>query len=474
MRDVETLIVGAGMAGLLAAHTVLARRPGTRVVLVEAGPALAGRLGQPMGSMSGLGGAGLYLGGRLYLGPATVPVLPPVSAPPEMRPILESAAYEECARDVDALLLRLGARAEVREEPDSRLAAAAAQAQQIGLDYILSYPARLLGAEERRHVLAALHAELEARGARFAFGWRVRAAQRQGAGFAVELSSANDANELNESSEEQATSTRRLTARTLLLAPGRYGAEWLVATAGELGARVVRLPVTFGVRIELPLSAYTPLTAINPDPRLQMPAGEDAVIKTYATCPGGYVAPITRYGALVASGVPVALDARGPSTTVAILAQPGVRGAAADWHGGDQIAARLNVRVPGRLIVERLADARARRPTTPATLAANPVRPTCAEAIPSALHDVYPTAYWEAFEAFLKRIARLAPGVDDGATLLYGPAEEHFWHFPTDDRLETDVLGLFMAGDAAGQSQGAIQAGVAGALAGEGIAARLG
>jgi monoamine oxidase len=79
---VDALIVGAGMAGLLAAHTLLACRAGTEVLLVEAGPPLPERLGLPMGNMSGLGGAGLYLGGRLFLGPATVPVLPPVSAPP--------------------------------------------------------------------------------------------------------------------------------------------------------------------------------------------------------------------------------------------------------------------------------------------------------------------------------------------------------------------------------------------------------
>ncbi|HEX6121923.1 MAG TPA: NAD(P)-binding protein, partial [Ktedonobacterales bacterium] len=461
------LIVGAGMAGLLAAHTLLARRPGTRVLLVEAGPALSERLGQPMGGMSGLGGAGLYLGGRLYLGPTTVPVLPPVSAPPELRPVLADEAYLARARAVEALLLRLGARAEVREAPDPRLAAAAAQARDCGLEYVLSYPARLLSAEERRAARAALQAELEAHGARFAFGWRMRAARRDdGAGFTVELAPA-------ERAREDGAEICQLQARTLLLAPGRYGTEWLVATAEALGARAVPLPVTFGVRIELPLAVYAPLTAINPDPRLQMPAGEDAIIKTYATCLGGYVAPITRYGALVASGMPVRPDQRGPSTTVAILAQPGVRGAAAAWRGGERIAARLNERAPGRLIVQRLADARARRPTTPADLAANPVRPTCAEAVPSALHDAYPAAYWEALEGFLARIARLAPGVDSGATLLYGPAEERFWHFPTDDQLETSAPGLFVAGDAAGQSQGALQAGVAGALAGEGLAARL-
>jgi uncharacterized FAD-dependent dehydrogenase len=450
------------MAGLLAAYTLLTVRPGTSVLLVEAGPSLAER--QAAGGMVGLGGAGLYLGGRLYLGPATIPMHPPVSGPPELRTILAGEAYLERAQAVDSLLLRLGARAEVRPEPDPRLAEAAVHAAEEGIEYILSYPSRPLAVDERRAVLAALHTELEQMGARFAFGWRVVSAKQARQGFVVTLAPAG---------RDARPAQRRITCRTMLLAPGRYGAEWLVSEARSLGAQVVELPATFGVRIELPIAAYAPLTSINPDPRLQMPAGNDAVIKTYATCPGGYVAPITRYGALVASGIPVTLDARGPSTTVAILAQPGVRAAAGAWHGGDSLARRLNARAPDRLVVQRLEDVRTRRATTPAALAENGVRPTCAEATPGALHAIYPSVYWQAFEAFLGRIARLAPEVAPEDTLLYGPAEERFWHFPTDEKLQTTVPGFFVAGDAAGQTQGALQAGVTGMLAGEGMAATL-
>lgn len=461
----ETLIAGAGMAGLMAAHTLLARRPATRVLVVEPGPGLAGREHQEPGSMVGLGGAGLYLGGRLFLGPAAIPVLPPVSAPPGVRSVLSGEAYLAHARQVEALLVRLGARGEVRAAPDPRLAAAARAAAEVGVEYILSYPVRLVGAEERRQALAALHAELVRMGARFAFGWRVVAAtRRDGAGFAVTLAA---------TSAVAPAPDREVACATLLLAPGRYGAEWLVATVRTLGAAVLEMPIAFGVRAELPQATYAPLTALNPDPRLQRVVAGDAVIKTYATCPGGSVVAIARYGALVASGVPATPETRGPSTTFAVLAQPGAQGARGDWRGGEALARRLNARVPGRLVVQRLADVRANRPTTAATLARGAVRPTCAEARPGTLHDVYPPAYWEAFEDFVQGIAHLAPGSDAPDVLLYGPAEERFWQFPTDERLETNLPGLFVAGDAAGQTQGALQAGVAGTLAGEGLAARL-
>jgi uncharacterized FAD-dependent dehydrogenase len=125
------------------------------------------------------------------------------------------------------------------------------------------------------------------------------------------------------------------------------------------------------------------------------------------------------------------------------------------------------------LIVQRLGNVRRRQPTTDEALAANSVRPTDPTAIAGALYDAYSETYWQAFEQFLERINELAPGILMDDALVYGPAEERFWGFPTDDLLQTTSPGLFVAGDGAGQSQGIIQASVAGLLAGEGMAHAL-
>ncbi|HEU0027018.1 MAG TPA: hypothetical protein VFQ25_07875 [Ktedonobacterales bacterium] len=464
---IEAVIVGAGVSGLLAAHELLRRRPGSRVILVDAGLPLAERRAQPTPPMGGEGGAGLYLGGRLYLGAASLPVMPPVSVPPAMCPVIEGDAYVRRAQEVDALLRDLGARAEWVAEPPEPLARAIQQAREAGIEYITSYPSRRLSPDDKTTVLAGLRQWLTTQGARFIFGARVTVATRADGGFLLTLDSSGapaDAPPIPE----------RLITRALLLAPGRYGAEWLTRVASDVGAEVVALPRAFGVRLEMPVSVYEPLASVNPDPRLQAALADDAYIKTYATCPGGAVSPVARYNALVASGVPALRPAdRGPNTTVAILAQPGVTGAAGAWRGGEKAARALNQRAPGRLTIQRLEDARLRRPTSAEALAASPIRPSDASAAPGALHDLYPDAYWAAFEDFLARLERLAPGVTSSDTLLYGPAEERFWHFPTDAHMQTTTPGLFVAGDGPGQSQGIIQASVAGLLAGEGLASAL-
>ena len=467
--EYDTVIVGAGVSGLLAAHELLRRRPGTRTLVVDAGLPLEQRLSQATPPMGGYGGAGLYLGGRLYLGAASLPVMPPVTAPDELRAVISGDAYVRRANEVDALLHEMGAQAEWQQLPPEPLARAIAQAQAVGLDYITSYPSRRLSPEDKRAALAALRQRLEASGARFLFQARVREIARVDDDFALTLEPAPPAGD-----EAGDTTPHGLLARTLLLAPGRYGAEWLTSVVEALGASVVAAPSTFGVRLELPAQVYDPLTDVNPDPRLQMMTDGDALIKTYATCPGGFVTPVTRYGALVASGVPVMKrEERGPTTTVAILAQPGVRGAQAEWRGGEDCARVLNQRAPGRLIVQRLGDVRRRQGTTADALAANSVRPTDSTAIAGTLFDAYPQVYWRAFDAFLERVARLAPGALADDALVYGPAEERFWGFPTDDLLQTTTPGLFVSGDGAGQSQGIIQASVAGLLAGEGMARAL-
>ncbi len=455
----DTVIVGAGPGGLFAAHAILRDRPNSRLLIVDAGRSLAARQQLPPIDLGGAGGAGMYLGGRLYLGPATIPILPPVTVPAALRPILTGDEYLARAQEVDAILHSYGVVAELREEPSERLAAAVVDAQRIGLEYTISYPSRVVPAEDRHIALAKVLDDLAHRGASQVFRTAVTSVQRDGATFTLTLQDVDDPNAI-----------RPVSANTLLLAPGRYGADWLVATARELGAGVVALPATFGVRLEMPLAAYAPLTDINPDPRLQLTLPSDAVIKTYATCPGGHVTAITRYGRLVASGVPLPIGERGPNTTVAILLQPGVEGSTTAWPSGEDYARRLNASHSTALIVQRMGDLRRHVPTSAAALAANSVRPSCETAVPGALHDVYPPQFWAALDDLLGRIATLAPALANDDLLVYGPAEERFWHVTTANDLQTTVPGLFVAGDGPGQSQGAVQAAVAGLLAGAGLA----
>ena len=458
----DVVVVGGGAAGLLAAHTAGTTRRRRRILLVDAGLALGARQQAGVSQMVGYGGAGLYLGGRLYVGPTTIPVFPSLTLPAGVGAVLQGSAYTDRMAQVDSLFTRLGVHVAPQAAPSRALAAAVAAAGSAGLDYVTSYPARLLPPAEREAVLRGLLTALETAGVQLAFGTRVGTVARDGDGFRLALFPSGDAGAV----------PRTVWSRTLILAPGRYGLEWLVGVASALGARMIALPSAFGVRLEVSAAAYAPLTDVNPDPRLQLQRG-DTLIKTYATCPGGRVAGVTRYGRLVASGVPRPVGQRGPATTFAVLVQPGAEAAVGIWRDGAAAARQVNERVPGRLALQRLGDVRAGRATTAQALLSNSIQPTATEAQPAPVQERYPEQYWDAVTELLLRIEQLAPGTSAADTLIYAPAEERFWHFPTDEHLQTSVPGLFVAGDGPGQSQGVIQAGVAGLLAGEGAAAVL-
>ena len=136
----DTVIVGAGPGGLFAAHALLRAAPRARLLIVDAGRSLTDRQQLPPTDLGGAGGAGIYLGGRFYLGPATIPVLPPVSAPAGLHPILQGDAYLARARELDTILQSYGVVADLREAPSAQLAAAVEAAQRVGLDYTISYP----------------------------------------------------------------------------------------------------------------------------------------------------------------------------------------------------------------------------------------------------------------------------------------------------------------------------------------------
>src|SRR5262249_44099344 len=147
----------------------------------------------------------------------------------------------------------------VRPEPPEPLAAAVTQAAHAGIEYITSYPSRVLPVEQRLLVLSRLRELLAARGIRFAYGTRVLGVTRHSDGFEMTL----------QPDSAQHTESFEVKMPALVLATGRYGTEWLIQAVGQLGVEAVELPVAFGVRIELPASTYAPLTDINPDPRLQ-------------------------------------------------------------------------------------------------------------------------------------------------------------------------------------------------------------
>jgi len=118
--------------------------------------------------------------------------------------------------------------------------------------------------------------------------------------------------------------------------------------------------------------------------------------------------------------------------------------------------------------VQRLGDLRRGRRSTAHRLEHSVVRPTLATATPGDLSFALPYRHLVAILEMLEAMDKLAPGVAEGHTLLYG-AEVKLYssRVKVEATLRTELAGLYACGDGAGITRGLIQASASGYLAGK-------
>lgn len=89
---------------------------------------------------------------------------------------------------------------------------------------------------------------------------------------------------------------------------------------------------------------------------------------------------------------------------------------------------------------------------------------------PGDISFAYPGRIVRNLQESLELLSKVIPGVAHPCTTIYVP-EIKFYdvRYPTSEYLETNVPGLFVAGDGAGKSRGIIGAALNGTMAAEGI-----
>ncbi|KUK40745.1 MAG: FAD dependent oxidoreductase, partial [Clostridia bacterium 62_21] len=257
-----------------------------------------------------------------------------------------------------------------------------------------------------------------------------------------------------------------LGARFVVVAPGREGADWLAREAERLGLATAVNPVDIGVRVEVPAVVLEPLTRLFYEVKCTYISRtfEDRV-RTFCMNPYGEVVMENNDGVITVNGHAHAYT-KTENTNFAILISKNFTEPFKEPIAyGRHIASLANL-LGGGVIVQRLGDLVAGRRSTREKIARNLVRPTLAEATPGDLSLVFPYRYLVGILEMLEALDRIAPGVNNRSTLLYG-AEVKFYssRLLLNDRLETAIANLFAAGDGAGITRGLVQASASGVLA---------
>ncbi|RDV84594.1 NAD(P)/FAD-dependent oxidoreductase [Ammonifex thiophilus] len=460
-RDYDVLIVGAGPAGIFTALELVRQEARLKVALLDKGPDLNRRFcpAHARGDfcrhcptcsiMCGWGGAGAFSDGKLTLSPEVGGVLDEY---------LGREKLEELISYVDSIYREFGAPDEIygvgREAEYEEVMRRAVFA---GLR-VIQVPIRHLGTGRCSEILARMRDYLQAK-VDIKMGCEVKAlltSRRQIRG--VKLADG-----------------QVLTARWVVVAPGREGANWLRHEAKRLRLEMAVNPVDIGVRVEVPAVVMEPLTRLFYEFKcIYYSRTFEDKVRTFCMNPYGEVVVENADGVVTVNGHAHAYRKTENTNFAVLVSKSFTEPFKEPIAYGRHIASLANLLGNG-VIVQRLGDLLAGRRSTPERLAKGLVRPTLALATPGDLSLVLPYRHLVGIVEMLEALDKLAPGVFSRDTLLYG-AEVKFYssRLKLTPQLETQIKNLFAVGDGAGITRGLVQASASGVVVAREILRRFG
>lgn len=468
-RSVDTMdnrfdvaVIGGGPAGIFAAYELLAQNPGTRVVMIEAGedihvrkcpiaekkvPHCVGCV--PCGIMRGFGGAGAYSDGKYNFTTEFGGWLHEYLSDQE---VLDLIDY------VDSINLSFGAPKEVFSTKNSPL-----RKQALAHDlHLLQAKVRHLGTENNFRILEELYRILSDK-MTMLFNCQVAKIVPQEEGFTLTLEGRNSHR------------PDYLVADYVVSAPGRAGSEWFSAQCKELGLGLFNNQVDVGVRVEIPFEVFQHITDDVYEAKLVYRTKQYGdLVRTFCMNPHGYVVTENTDGIITVNGHSYRdekLHSR--NTNFALLVSNRFTHPFNEPHQyGKRIASFSNL-LGGGVIVQRFGDLIKGRRTNEHRLGQSFTKPTL-KATPGDLSLVLPKRHLDNIVEMIYALDKLAPGVANDDTLLYG-VEVKFYssRLKLTKELETQILNMFAIGDGAGVTRGLSQASASGVHVARVIAERM-
>lgn len=444
MNRYDTIIVGAGPAGIFSAIELVKGNKNLRILLVEKGKDIDKRVCPAKGEascdiLSGWGGAGAFSDGKLNLSPEVGGFLSRYIDLPTLQSLIDY---------VDSLYIEFGA-------PEIVYGTALEAVREIGRlaskNELILVPSRIrhIGTDRCKDLLKRMRHYLNGK---------------------VDMAFESEVAEIIEDDRRvkgiRLKDGREFLSDFVIIAPGREGSRWLEGIAKALRLTLLQNPVDIGVRVEVPASVMEDLTRVTYEPKLIFYSKRfDDRVRTFCVNPYGEVVKEYLKGVWTVNGHSYA-NRRTPNTNFAILVSTVFTEPFNEPISYGMYIARLANFLGEGVIVQRLGDLQSGRRSTPERIAKGIVQPTLKDATPGDLSFVIPYRYLCDILEMIEALDRIAPGINSRHTLLYG-VEVKFYSMQLSltNNLETEIRNLFAIGDGAGVSRGLVQASVSGVIA---------
>jgi len=458
MLNFDVAVVGAGPAGLFAAHEIASRSKGKlKVVVIDQGLDVHSRKCPVQEEyslcqrcpichvMSGVGGAGALSSGLLNLRPDVGGDL--VSLTRNEEEAWNLVSY------VDSLFLKYGAPSQLHGIDLEASAELERKAAAVGIKFI-PIPQRHLGSDLAPKVIQAFKESLEHMGVSFLLETHVE-----------DVKPRKDRHELLLHSGEA------LTAKYVVLAPGRIGAKWMKELSRRLNIPSYPEPIDIGVRVEVPASVMEHVIRVCRDPKFHIYTDTyDDFVRTFCVNHRGFVVKEV-YDDIVGVNGHSLGNKQSSNTNFALLVRIELTEPLEDTTAyGRSVAVQATTLGGGQPLLQRLGDLRMGRRSTWSRIAKSLVKPTLRSATPGDIAMAMPHRIVTDILEGLEKLDEIIPGVASSSTLLYAPEVKFSANrVEVSENLETPISNIFAAGDGAGLSRGLVTAAATGVLAGRGI-----
>lgn len=262
-------------------------------------------------------------------------------------------------------------------------------------------------------------------------------------------------------------SGKEFRAKTVVVATGRKGADWLESMCRIHGLQNEAGVVDIGVRVELRNEVMEKVNeALYESKLIGYPKPFMNKVRTFCQNPGGFVAQENYENNLAVVNGHSYKDKKSGNTNLAILCSHHF---SVPFNEpilyAQKVGQLLNMLGDGNILVQRLGDIRNGKRTWQKELSQGNVRPTLPDAVAGDITSAIPYRTMISILGFIDQVDKVVPGFASSETLLYAPEIKFYSNrIVMDENLNTSIKNLYCLGDSSGWTRGLMMASTMGVI----------
>lgn len=459
----DVVIVGAGPSGIFTALEMIKRGTKQRIVIVEKGLAVEQRrcpkaiTGRCVNCKpychitTGFSGAGAFSDGKLSLSFEVGGDLPNLIGPDKAQAAIDYT---------DGIYLEFGADDHIEGINNSAaVKEIRRRAIQAGLK-LVDCPIRHLGTEKAQDIYYAIEQYLLKNGVEMLFG--------HACDNLILDNNICKGVLLNDGKKEF-----ELFAKTVVIATGRRGADWLENICAEHSIAHQPGTVDIGVRVEVRNEVMETVNEVLYESKLiGYPQPFRNKVRTFCQNPGGFVSQENYDNDLAVVNGHAYKEKKSNNTNLAILCSHNFNVPFDQPIAYAQKVGELtNMLGAGHILVQRYGDILDGKRTWQRELSFSNVVPTLPDAVAGDITAAMPYRAMTNIINFIQAVDQVVPGFAAAETLLYSPELKFYSNrVKMDETFTTNIQGFYTLGDSSGWTRGLMMASVMGVLMGRRLA----